>query len=95
MNMSRYSESGLKAPRGVELCCPLCCSPEKETWSDYSQNCSSVIFGSATGEGEDETGKEKNGTDDVAKTWASWSKMTKMTNISDIVTDCDVQCAHC
>lgn len=32
-----YCESGLKAPRGVEPRCPLCCSPEKETWSDYSQ----------------------------------------------------------
>lgn len=49
------------------------------------KHCYSVIFGSATGEGEKETGKEKNGTDDVAKTWASCSKMTKMTSMSDTV----------
>lgn len=34
--------------------------------------------------------RKKNGTDDVAKTRASWSKMTKMTNITDTVTDCDM-----
>lgn len=43
----------------------------------------SVIFGSATGEGEEEKGKEgkkkKSGTDDVAKTGASSSEMFKMT----------------
>lgn len=44
----------------------------------------SVIFGSATGEGKEETGKEeKNGTDDVAGSWASCSEMTKMTSMSD------------
>lgn len=50
------------------------------------KHCYSVIFGSATGEGEgrDRQG-EKNGTDDVAKTWASCSKMTRMTRVSDTV----------
>lgn len=42
------------------------------------KHCYSVIFGSATGEGEDETGKgKKKGSDDVAKTQASCSEMTR------------------
>lgn len=61
MNMSWYCQSGLKAPRGVELCCPLCCSPEKETWSDYSQTLllSYLWLSHRRERGRDRKGKKK------------------------------------